>query len=124
MTDEPDAGPSESLPAGDASSAPSTPHPQCIAPPAFIFDSGILPAPLLAATLQRATICEVIHPGCVPAEPRYTLSRKLARFVRCRDLTCRFPGCDEPATGCDLDTVARLHGPTHASNIKCLCRFH
>src|SRR2546430_2463192 len=27
----------------------------------------------------------------------------LARFVRCRDMTCRFPGCDEPADRCDVD---------------------
>jgi hypothetical protein len=45
--------------------------------------------------------------------------------VRCRDLTCRFPGCDKPAQLCDLDhTVAYPVGPTHPSNLKCLCRFH
>jgi hypothetical protein len=49
----------------------------------------------------------------------------LADFVRCRELTCRAPGCDKPATHCDLDhTVPYPVGPTHASNIKCLCRFH
>ena len=45
--------------------------------------------------------------------------------MRCRDLTCRFPGCDKPAQVCDLDhTVAYPVGPTHPSNLKCLCRFH
>ena len=49
----------------------------------------------------------------------------MADFVRCRDLTCRFPGCDKPAQVCDLDhTVAYPVGPTHPSNLKCLCRFH
>jgi hypothetical protein len=50
----------------------------------------------------------------------------LADFIRCRDLTCRFPGCDEPATRCDLDhTVPHGDdGPTHASNLKALCRRH
>ena len=48
----------------------------------------------------------------------------LVDFVRCRDLTCRWPGCDKPAYGCDLDhTVPYPLGPTHASNIKCYCRF-
>jgi hypothetical protein len=50
----------------------------------------------------------------------------LADFVRCRDLTCRFPGCDQPAVRCDLDhSIAYADGgPTHASNLKCLCRLH
>ena len=60
-----------------------------------------------------------------PPEPRYTPVTGVAEFVRCRDLTCRFPGCDEPAQVCDLDhTVAYPVGPTHPSNLKCLCRFH
>jgi hypothetical protein len=46
-------------------------------------------------------------------------------FVRCRDLTCRFPGCDRPAERCDVDhTVPYPGGPTHPSNLKCLCRLH
>ena len=32
---------------------------------------------------------------------------KAAEFVRARDLTCRFPGCNAPAEYCDVDhTVA------------------
>ncbi len=51
---------------------------------------------------------------------------KLAAFVRARDLTCRAPGCDRPATQCDLDhTIAFADGgATHAANLKCLCRLH
>jgi hypothetical protein len=83
-----------------------------------------MPAPLLAATVERATVREIRHPRDAPPEPRYTRSRALADFVRCRDLTCRWPGCDKPAYDCDLDhTVPYLIGPTHASNIKCYCRF-
>ncbi|GAB1815051.1 hypothetical protein MUNTM_40900 [Mycobacterium sp. MUNTM1] len=46
--------------------------------------------------------------------------------MRCRDLTCRWPGCDRPATDCDLDhTVPYADGGrTHASNLKCYCRTH
>ena len=67
----------------------------------------------------------IVHPGQAPPEPRYRPSKKLADFVRCRDLTCRFPGCKEPATTCDLDhTIPWPYGPTQASNLKCLCRFH
>jgi hypothetical protein len=94
--------------------------------PAVVMGGGILPAPLLAAKLAgTATIRPVIHPGDSPPEPRYVPSAALARFVRCRDLTCRFPGCDEPADRCDLDhTMPYPVGPTCASNIKCLCRKH
>jgi hypothetical protein len=97
----------------------------CPAPPAFVIGGGVMPAPLLAATLERATVREIGHPGDAPPEPRYRPSRALADFVRCRDLTCRWPGCDKPAYGCDIDhTVPWPVGPTHASNTKCYCRFH
>ena len=97
----------------------------CPAPPAFVIGAGVMPAPLLAATLERATIREIRHPGDAPPEPHYRPSRELADFVRCRDLTCRWPGCDKPAYGCDIDhTVPWPLGPTHASNTKCYCRFH
>jgi hypothetical protein len=94
--------------------------------PAMIIGGGILPAPLLAAKLAHTAKLErIIHPGDAAPEPRYRPSKALATFVRCRDMTCRFPGCDEPADFCDLDhTVAYPAGPTQASNIKCLCRKH
>src|SRR5690349_7500734 len=94
--------------------------------PALIVGGGIMPAPLLAAKLaDTAMIRPLVHPGDAPPEPRYTPSRKLADFVRCRDLTCRFPGCDEPAHRCDLDhTIPYPVGPTCASNLACLCRKH
>ena len=96
------------------------------APPAYVFGAGVLPTALLGATLERAHVREVRHPGGDTApDPRYTPTRTTAEFVRCRDLTCRFPGCDKPAQFCDIDhTVAYPVGPTHPSNLKCLCRFH
>ncbi|MDW5610950.1 HNH endonuclease signature motif containing protein [Mycolicibacterium sp. D5.8-2] len=94
--------------------------------PAYLFGAGFMPAPLFDALLADATIREIIHPGNRSApEPRYTPSQALAEFIRCRDLTCRFPGCDKPATEADIDhTVPYPIGPTHPSNLKCLCRFH
>ena len=60
-----------------------------------------------------------------PTRAAHRPSLKLDRFVRCRDMTCRFPGCNEPADVCDLDhTIAYPVGPTCASNLKCLCRKH
>lgn len=62
---------------------------------------------------------------------RYRPSPALARAIRCRDLTCRFPGCHRRAVFCDLDHTVPFNqadpaagGRTVASNIKCLCRFH
>ncbi|RDH77433.1 HNH endonuclease [Mycolicibacterium moriokaense] len=94
--------------------------------PAVIIGGAIMPAPLLAAKVAAgAKIRLVIHPGDAPPEPRHRPSVRLDRFVRCRDMTCRFPGCTEPADICDIDhTIAYPVGPTCASNLKCLCRKH
>jgi hypothetical protein len=108
--------------------APQPPTPKVIAhtPPAVLLGGAMLPAPLLAAKVAgSAKIVPIVHPGDNPPEPRYTPSAALATFVRCRDMTCRFPGCDEPAHRADIDhTIAYPAGPTQASNLKCLCRKH
>jgi hypothetical protein len=111
---------------GDSTTASSVAMPvQCKAPPAYVFGAGILPTSLLGAIVARARIREVHHPGDSRPEPRYVPSKALCEFVRCRDLTCRFPNCDKPAQVCDIDhTVPYPVGPTHPSNLKCLCRFH
>jgi len=94
--------------------------------PAVVMGGGILPAPLLAAKVaDTATVRLVIHPGDSAPEPHYVPSAALARFVRCRDLTCRFPGCDEPADLCDIDhTIPYPVGSTCASDLKSICRKH
>jgi len=85
----------------------------------------LIPAELVAELAKSARLQPLICPVDV-AEPRYTPSAKLADFIRCRDLTCRAPGCDHPAVDCDLDhTIAYSDGgATHPSNLKCLCRKH
>ncbi|MHA2417590.1 HNH endonuclease signature motif containing protein [Mycobacterium avium] len=87
---------------------------------------GLLPAQLVAELAASARLMPLVHPADAPPENRYTPSAALADFVRCRDLTCRWPGCDRPATECDLDhTIPYAEGgPTHASNLKCYCRTH
>jgi hypothetical protein len=87
---------------------------------------GAVPAPLLAELIcGGAKVAPVSHPGDAAAESGYRPSAALERFIRCRDLTCRFPGCDRPAEFCDIDhTVPYPLGLTHASNLKCLCRKH
>lgn len=85
---------------------------------------GLIPAEVVAELANSARLVPLRAPAGV--EDRYTPSAALADFVRCRDLTCRAPGCDRPATECDLDHTIPYGdgGATHASNLKALCRLH
>jgi hypothetical protein len=122
--------------------APSSPRPSAVVihvlaeqasvegrgrePGSMIGGDALIPADVIAELAQTAGLRPLTHPGDAPLEPGYVASQALTDFVRCRDLTCRFPGCDRPAVRCDVDhTVAHADGgPTHASNLKCLCRLH
>jgi hypothetical protein len=93
--------------------------------PGYLPGYGALPAAMVTGLAQSATLRPVTVPKDLVAEPHYRPSAALARFVRCRDLTCRWPGCDQPATVSDIDhTVAYPYGPTHPSNNKLYCRIH
>jgi hypothetical protein len=96
------------------------------APATEVAADGLIPAELIAELAATAQRVPLVHPGDAPPEPGYTPSAALADFVRCRDLTCRWPGCDRPARNCDLDhTIPYAEGgPTHAGNLKCYCRTH
>ena len=92
---------------------------------ALMTNGGVVPNPLLAQLIRDGAEVVPLSPPCEEAEPRYRPSAKLQRFVRCRDLTCRFPGCDAPAEVCDIDhAIAYPLGATHPSNLRCLCRKH
>jgi len=90
-----------------------------------VLGTEVLPTGLLAELLRNGA---TLRPLCTPdtePEPRYRPSAALARIVRARDLTCRFPGCTTPAEFCDIDHVIPYPlGVTHASNLACLCRKH
>lgn len=106
---------------------PSTTRQDPAPNPGLVLGGPVVPAKVLADLAARgaADLRPVIHPGDSPPESRYRPSATLADFVRCRDLTCRFPSCDRPADVCDIDhTVPYPLGKTHASNLKCLCRKH
>ncbi|BBY47689.1 hypothetical protein MARA_11570 [Mycolicibacterium arabiense] len=112
-------------PGGSGGAGAHTNRDQPATRPGAILGGPFLPGALARRFALTAKIRKVCHPGDSPPEPRYTPSRRLAEFVRCRDLTCRFPGCSEPATTADIDhTIAWPIGPTCASNLKCLCRRH
>jgi hypothetical protein len=85
-----------------------------------------VPAPLLRELIDSGQA--KLKPLEIPpreCEPRYRPSTALAEFVRWRDLTCRWPGCDVPAAKCQIDhTVPYPLGPTHPSNNKLYCPHH
>jgi hypothetical protein len=93
--------------------------------PGYLPGYGAIPAARVQELAKTACLRPVPAPKDLVAEPQYRPSAALARFVRCRDLTCRWPGCDQPAQHCDIDhTVPYPYGPTHPSDNKLYCRIH
>ncbi|MEW5810004.1 MAG: HNH endonuclease signature motif containing protein [Actinomycetota bacterium] len=92
--------------------------------PGYLEGYGVLPAEEVRHAAAGADVRPVERP-CDEPEPGYRPSRKLMDFLRWRDLTCRFPGCDAPAQHSDVDhTVPWPFGATHPSNNKHYCRIH
>ena len=92
--------------------------------PGYLPGFGPVPSTLLRDLAAVAKVKPLVTPRARP-EPGYRPSAALAEFIRFRDLTCRFPECDQPAEVCDIDhTVPFPLGPTHPSNLKLLCRYH
>lgn len=105
-----------------AQSAPSAPD--CVGT-AILSGTDVMPTPLLAGLLRNGAKLRPVGKPDLEPEPAYRPSARLARFVRARDLTCRFPGCTMAAEYCDIDHVIPYPlGPTHPSNLACLCRKH
>lgn len=99
--------------------------------PGYLEGYGVIDAEQVRELAAAASLL-IADPLTSPVEAlRYQPSAALERAIRCRDLTCRFPGCSRPAVLCDLDhTVPFNHenpsygGLTVATNLKCLCRQH
>lgn len=57
-----------------------------------------------------------------------TIPAALSRWLRLRDGTCRFPGCNRNVVGCDIDHTVGFappeNGPTAPHNLAHLCRKH
>ena len=87
---------------------------------------GTVPPAMLRELARRARLRPLNPTAHNGAESRYRPSPALADFIRCRDLTCRFPGCDKAAEHCDIDHTVpwQLGGPTHPANLALLCRAH
>lgn len=98
--------------------------------PGYLVGHGVVDAELVRELARDATRRVVGLPQVsVEQAHRYRPSAALARYIRTRDLTCRFPGCTVPAMRCDIDhTVPFDHadpasgGLTVAENLGCYCR--
>jgi hypothetical protein len=92
---------------------------------AALLGGGAVPTPLLAELIRAGAKVRHLRRPPDAAEPHYRPSTALDEYVRLRDLTCRFPNCDEPAEFCDLDhAIPWPLGPTHPSNLRAECRKH
>ena len=100
--------------------------------PGYLEGYGVIDAEQVRQLAETAALRLVECPTVSPAEAlRYQPSAALERWIRCRDVTCRFPGCDRPAGICDIDhTIAFNHanpaagGLTVPWNLACYCREH
>lgn len=100
--------------------------------PGYLSGFGVIDAEQVRRMTTRARLRTLTPPIVTDEERwRYQPSAAVERYVRWRDLTCRFPGCDRPAERCDLDHTIPFHhgdptrgGPTAPENLKCLCRQH
>lgn len=57
---------------------------------------------------------------------RYKVPKRMRRYLRVRDETCRFPGCNRSAVRCDLDHNLdwQFQGFTAHDNLAHLCPMH
>lgn len=93
--------------------------------PGYLEGYGVIDAEQVRRLAAAASVL-VANPVTSPVEAlRYQPPAALERFVRCRDLTCRFPGCSRPAMICDIDhTVPFNHrdpaagGQTTAAKLR------
>ena len=93
--------------------------------PGYLRGFGIMPAESVRRVAKTAKLKPLPVPTDTNPDPGYRPTAATTEFVRWRDLTCRWPGCDKPAEYSDIDhTVPWPCGPTHRSNNKCYCRIH
>jgi hypothetical protein len=78
--------------------------------PGYLPGFGILPAESVRELANTATLKTLVIPSGAP-DPGYRLSAVTREFVRWRDLTCRWPGCDVPVQRCDNLTKTFCTGP-------------
>ncbi len=76
---------------------------------------GPLPPAMVREVAKTARLEPVRVPKDAATEPRYRPSAALAQFVRNRDLTCRWMGCDKSAWQADIDHTVPVSTGADAS---------
>ncbi|GAA2423328.1 HNH endonuclease signature motif containing protein [Mycolicibacterium llatzerense] len=119
----PEAAP---VPAPAPASAPVRAPAPVRTPVGYVVGGAVVPPALLADLVARgAKVRTVASATDLGGVPRYRPSAAIDEFVRMRAMTCMFPGCDQPATACDVDhTIPWPAGPTHPGNLSPKCRKH
>ena len=71
--------------------------------PGYLEGYGVIDAEQVRDLAATASLRLADPQTSAAAALRYQPSAALERAIRCRDLTCRFPGCSCPATHTDID---------------------
>jgi len=100
--------------------------------PGYLEGFGVIDADMVHELAEGAAFRLVDEPTVTAEEAlRYQPSAEAARWIRLRDLTCRYPGCDRPAVICDIDHTTPFNhanpaagGLTVPSGLANYCREH
>jgi hypothetical protein len=100
--------------------------------PGYLEGYGVIDAEQVRELAESSAIRPIECPAVSEEEAlRYQPSAALERWIRCRDLTCRFPGCDRKAWICDIDHTTPFNHADPASggltvpwDLACYCREH
>jgi hypothetical protein len=94
--------------------------------PAVTLAGGIIPTALLAELIHTGATVKALPLPTAEPKAGYAFTGALREFIQCRDMRCRFPGCNRRAEYADIDHTLPHGdgGPTHPSNGKLLCREH
>jgi hypothetical protein len=100
--------------------------------PGYLEGFGVIDADMVRELAESAAMRLIEQPEVTAAEAfRYQPSVETARWIRLRDLTCRFPGCDRPVVNCDIDHTTPFNhadpaagGLTVPWGLAAYCRQH
>jgi hypothetical protein len=98
--------------------------------PGYLAGYGHIPAPLSRHLAADATWRRMITDPASGTlldlgHTTYKPSQRLREHVQERDQTCRYPGCQRKARGCDIDHATPWPiGTTSKDNLHCLCSYH
>ncbi|AKU17884.1 HNH endonuclease signature motif containing protein [Luteipulveratus mongoliensis] len=127
----------------DCSSSGTAPHPSGYSPRAghgvaevpghgFLTAEQVRDLAFAEGSVWRRLVTDPITGAVIDAATSYRPPATMRRQVQARDQRCRAPGCEHPATECDLDHIVAwsaladtpAQGATHPDNLHALHRGH